>query len=121
MSRRDQEGPGHFYDLTFLVKSVPSVRIILCRIAILHRYGTQRVCCALSLAESAPHHLKECPSHVTVRCDDVVVQPGRLGDVKLVIVCLLTPTEQPRHKLNCKYFQLHRDKVSRQLDRAVYL
>lgn len=28
----------HFYDLTFLVKSVPSVRIILCHIAILHRY-----------------------------------------------------------------------------------
>ena len=35
---RDQEGPGSFYDLTFLVKSVPSVRIILCHIAILHRY-----------------------------------------------------------------------------------
>ena len=37
-ARRDQEGPGHFYDLTFLVKSVPSVRIILCHIEILHRY-----------------------------------------------------------------------------------
>ena len=50
-----------------------------------------------------------------MRCDDVVVQPGRLGDVKLVIVCLLTPTEQPRHKLNCKYFQLSSERQNYEL------
>ena len=65
----------------------------------------------------APCQVRECHNQQVVTSHHCLVQQTdslqSQVKVKLVIVYLVSPGEQPCHKLNCKYFQLFQDNVIR--------
>ena len=78
-ARRDQEGPGHFYDLTFLVKSVSQCEYYFmpyCDIAEIERPDKVLVTVSdssllcINSPHLPPHHFKECQNQPPVTTDN---------------------------------------------------